>query len=91
MPKVNLVEEYGMSKPSIMSRRFWFFEGDWFFEQYYPNSGYQVIRYQIFKQSMHKLYNGVEYPFQPGEKATLVQAIMRYRKVVLDPLYNKDK
>lgn len=80
-----------MSKTTSNGRRFWYFEGDWFFEQFYPNVGYQVIRYQILKNSMHKLYNGKEYPFSPGEKATLVKAILRYRTAVLEPLYGKAK
>jgi hypothetical protein len=67
--------------------RFWYFEGDWFFEQNQPNVGYQVIRYQIAKQNMHKLYEGKEYYFSAGEKTTLVKAIMRYRTDVLEPLY----
>ncbi len=78
-----------MNKSPNVNRRFWYFEGDWFFEQYQPNVGYQVIRYQIFKQSMHKLYNGREYPFNPGEKATLIKAILHYRTDVLEPLYGK--
>lgn len=80
-----------MDKSVSAGRRFWYFEGDWFFEQYYPNVGYSVIRYQVLKQGMHKLYNGIEYPFNPGEKATLVKAIMKYRTAVLEPLYGKAK
>jgi len=80
-----------MNKSPIANRRFWYFEGDWFFEQYFPNVGYQVVRYQIFKQSMHKLYNGKEYPFTQGERASLVKAILNYRTAVLEPMYGKSK
>ncbi len=80
---------FGNEKSSTVNRRFWYFEGDWFFEQYEPSVGYQVMRYQIFKDSMHKLYNGREYPFNLGEKATLVKAVMNYGTDVLEPLYGK--
>ena len=80
-----------MNKSPVVNRRFWHLDGDWFFEQYFPNVGYQVIRYQVLKQSMHKLYNGKEYPFNQGEKASLVNAIMKYRTEVLEPLYGKSK
>lgn len=72
-------------------RRFWYFEGEWFFEQYYENAGYQVIRYQIFENSIHKLFNGREYPFSPGEEETLLQAIRRYHSLVMNQLYGPTK
>jgi len=67
--------------------RFWYFEGDWFFEQYYENVGYQVIRYQILENSMHKLFNGREVAFAEGEKETLIQAIKRYHATVSKEIY----
>ncbi|MFZ1301338.1 MAG: hypothetical protein WAQ27_02030 [Candidatus Microsaccharimonas sp.] len=78
-----------MNDASSSGRRFWYFEGDWFFEQYYPNAGYQVIRYQIFENSMHKLFNGIEYPFAEGEKETLLRAIKRYHAAVSEQIYGK--
>jgi hypothetical protein len=78
---------YGKNHPLVKTCRFWYFEGDWFFEQYYQNAGYQVIRYQILDNSIHKLFNGIEYPFAEGEKETLIQAIHRYYTVVSQQLY----
>ena len=74
-----------------VSARFWYFEGDWFFERNYANDGYKVIRYQVFENSMHKLYDGVEYPFSEGEQGTLLDAIHRYHDTVSRNLYGVSK
>lgn len=78
---------YGKGHPLAASCRFWYFEGDWFFEQHYQNTGYQVIRYQVFENSIHKLFNGIEQPFNVGEKETLIRAIKKYHTIVSEELY----
>lgn len=71
------------------SRRFWYFQGDWYFEQQYQNQGSYVIRYQILENSMHKLFHGREVPFSYGEEQVLVQAIKRYHSIVSEKLYGE--
>jgi hypothetical protein len=78
----------GMIFSASNTCRFWYFEGDWFFEQYTANVGFQVIRYQVLENSIHKLFNGIEYPFYEGEKERLVQAIKKYYSTVSDKIYN---
>jgi len=72
---------------SANGRRFWYFQGDWFFEQYYENIGYQVTRYQVLENNIHKLFNGREVPFAEGEKQILIQAIKKYHAAVTEQIY----
>ncbi|MES2630478.1 MAG: hypothetical protein V4611_00795 [Patescibacteria group bacterium] len=78
---------YGKDADKV-GARFWYFENDWFFERSYDGKGFQVIRYQVLDDSMHKLFDGFEYSFTPGEKETLLQAINLYFDVISKKLYD---
>ena len=78
---------FGAQHPSI-SRRFWFHEGDWFFEH---NDGIApvVARYQITEAAAYKLVEGREHPFADGELSRLFEAITTYHATIRDTLYRQ--
>jgi len=74
------------SQPGIISQRFWYHQGDWYYESDDAN-GSVVARYQFVDGQAHKLIDGKPQYFAEGEIQNLHQTIELYHQEVYMQLY----
>jgi hypothetical protein len=74
------------NEPGIIQQRFWYHEGDWFYEAV-DAKGAMVARYQFSENLVHKLVDGREIAFAEGEKTALIETINRYYTQIQVELY----
>jgi hypothetical protein len=72
--------------PEIISQRFWYHQGDWFYESH-DATGPMVARYQFIDGQAHKLVDGKPYYFADGEIQNLYRTIELYHDQVFLQLY----
>lgn len=70
----------------VSSQRFWFHEGDWFYETH-DSIGPMVARYQFTNGQAHKLVDGKPVAFAELEIHNLYKMIQLYHDQVYKELY----
>ena len=71
---------------SMVSRRFWYFDGDWYFEEREAKQSF-VARYTLYGESIEKLVHGRPVAIEPQEEVALVAAIPLYKQRIESELY----
>ena len=70
-----------------VTRRFWYYEGDWYFEERAPKAA-SVARYTVYEDSIEKLVHGRPVTLEPSETHALITAIPLYKARIEHELYH---
>lgn len=74
----------------VKSQRFWFYEGDWFYETI-DQKGAMHARYQAVGNELEKLVNGKPVSLAEGEQDHFIQLVPLYYQAIKDELYERAK
>lgn len=78
----------------VIAQRFWYFQGDWFYEATFDTGVTHYLRYHLTDTSAEKLYNGRLVPFDGGDQGSelshLLAIIPRYVDAIRHQLYQRD-
>lgn len=72
-----------------VTRRFWTYQGYWYFEEQHPVHGEYVLSYDV-KDTIVKMVNAKIVPLTEGEPERLLEATRKYRDLVRDNIYLVD-
>lgn len=79
-----------LQKPAgIISQRFWFHGGDWFYEMT-DEKGPLTVRFHVTNDRIYKLVGGKATAFSESEARNLLNTIPLYFKAICRELYEKD-
>jgi len=78
------------SIPGVISQRFWFHGGDWFYEAV-DAQGAMYARYQFTNDEVYKLVNGLPTAFADNEVDALIGNVTSYLEHIRSELYGVDQ
>jgi len=77
------------SAPGVVNQRFWYQQGDWFYEVH-DSVGPMVARYQFIDGSIAKLVDGKLVQLAEGEAETIYKIIPQYHDAISELYISKD-